>query len=336
MIKKKLLFKLVLLLVSSHCFTQPYGGTIFVDPDIIMASDSSALETVTYIGQANRTIFDRRLNNWTTVNAFLFEVAWNDGLSTEAVVNPEFGTLELAAVEAEKYGWHIGQLPYCLRFDVDEIWINKGVELFGGGNHSILIHTGQTVLYENDDILEETLVHEASHTSLDATHAASAGWLAAQNLDGGFISDYAEEFPDREDIAESFLMWMAVRYRKDKISTVNFNLITQAIPNRLAYFDEISCKLFPFEEENITALNRLDEAADNLILFPNPTTGLVQLELNDESDFQVIVYNSIGNIVQKSHLKTGQEIDLSGCPSGIYVLVFGKNDRLMTRRVLKL
>ncbi|MEZ5042791.1 MAG: T9SS type A sorting domain-containing protein [Saprospiraceae bacterium] len=333
--KKKLLFKLALLLVSFHCLAQPYGGTIFVDSDIIIATDTSALEDVTYIGQANRTIFDRRVNNWITVNAFLFEVAWNDGLSSEAVINPEFGTIELAAAAAEKYGRHIGQLPHCLRIDVDEIWINKGVELFGGGNHSILIHTGQTVLYENEGILEETLVHEASHTSLDAMHAASAGWLAAQNLDGGFISDYAEEFPNREDIAESFLMWLAVRYRKDKISTADFNLITQAIPNRLDYFDEITCNLFPFQRETTTSLNDLDKEENEVVVFPNPTSGFVHLKLKNEDNFQVIVYNSTGGIVQSSHLEANPKIDLSECPNGLYVLAIRKNEALILKRVMK-
>ena len=180
---------IALVLISFKCLSQPYSGTIFVNSDIIISSDSSTLINVTFTGQGIKTIFDRRVNNWITIDAFLFEVLWNDGLSSEAVVNPEFGTVELAEIEAKKYGWHIGQLPYCLRLDVDEIWINRGVELFGGGNNSILIHTGQTELYENEGTLEETLVHEASHTSLDAMHAASAGWLEAQNLDGGFISD---------------------------------------------------------------------------------------------------------------------------------------------------
>ena len=60
--------------------------------------------------------------------------------------------------------------------------------------------------------------------------------LFLNNMDGGFISDYAEDFPNQEDVAESFLLWMAVRYRADQISTQDYNLITDAIPNRLAYF----------------------------------------------------------------------------------------------------
>lgn len=333
--KKKLIFQLALLLISFKCLSQPYGGTIFVDSDIIISSDSSALIDVTYTGQGIKTIFDRRVNNWITVNAFLFEVVWNDGLSSEAVINPEFETAELAGIEAKKYGWHIGQLPYCLRVDVDEIWINKGIELFGGGNNSILIHTGQTVLYENDGILEETLVHEASHTSLDAMHAASVGWLEAQNLDGGYISDYAEDFPDREDIAESFLMWMAVRYREVRISAQDFNLITVAIPNRLNYFDGIVCDLFPFQIENTTSIMELDEEEKYVLAYPNPTTDFVKLKFDDEDIYRAIIYNSLGNIVKDSYLRTNQNIDLSEFPNGVYFLVLHNDGKRINKKIMK-
>lgn len=331
----KLLLNLALLITSLNCLSQPYSGTIFVDSDIIISSDSSAYVNSNYTGQGFKTIFDRRVNNWITVNAYLFEIVWNDGLSSEAVINPEFGTVELAEAEAEKYGWHIGQLPHCLRVDVDEIWINKGVEAFGGGNNSILIHTGQTVLYENDGILEETLVHEACHTSLDAMHAASDGWLEAQNLDGGFISDYAEDFPDREDIAESFLMWMAVRYREDRISSQDFNLITNAIPNRLNYFDEIVCDLFPFKIENITSVNEFDDEEKNVVVYPNPTTDFVKLKLNDEDIYRTTIYNSLGDVVLSSDLRTNQNIDLSKVPNGVYFLVIYKDGKQLKKKIMK-
>ena len=61
---------------------------------------------------------------------------------------------------------------------METVWIHRGVEPFGGGNFNILIHTGQAAEYVAAGILEETLVHEAVHSSLDGTHAAAAGWLA--------------------------------------------------------------------------------------------------------------------------------------------------------------
>ena len=105
----------------------PFGGTIFIDPDIIVSSDPTTFQSVKYIGQELRTMFDRRINDWISVNAYLFNAIFDDGISFEIQVNPEFGSADAALVEA-------------------------------------------------------------------------------QTADSGFISTYARDFPDREDIAEIF--WM--------------------------------------------------------------------------------------------------------------------------------
>lgn len=224
----------------------PYSGTIFIEPKIVTSDDPSVFESCTYKGQATRdNIFDRRTNRFETIkNAFVYEIVWSDGLTTEAVINPEFETKEAAEAEACKYGFIVGQLPYVLRTDVDQIWIHKGNCDFGGGNRSLLIHTGRTVEYERDGILEETLIHEATHTSLDSYHYGQE-WSKARAGDGKFISTYAKDNPDSEDISESFLLWLAVRYFKDRILIQNYNTIVTTIPNRLVYFDKQNFNLAP-------------------------------------------------------------------------------------------
>lgn len=234
----------------------PYSGTIFIEKDIITASDSSTFVSSTYIGQGTRRVFDRRISGMDTINAYLFKIVWSDGLTTEAVVNPEFGSDE-AAIEASKYGKIVGQIPKCLRIDVKGIWIHKGIKPFGGGNRSILIHTGQTALYEKQGILEETLVHEASHTSLDAIHASAESWVAAQKSDSAFISTYARDNPRREDIAESFLLWMAVRQCTNRISEKTYNTVMSTMPNRIKYFDTHIFDIEPFCVKRVTAIEKV-------------------------------------------------------------------------------
>ena len=111
----------------------------------------------------------------------------------------------------------------------------------------MLIHVGQADLYLQDGILEETFVHEAAHTSLDAAHASAPVWLAAQSADPTFISTYARDFPRREDIAESFLPYLAIRYRPERISLSLANTIMQTMPNRIAYFDNQLFDMHPIE-----------------------------------------------------------------------------------------
>ena len=244
-----LMFCLLLLVTPGAEAAPPFSGTIFLDPDIITATDPTTFTNLTSTGQGMRTMFDRRVNAFITVNAFLFTARFNDGLTTEVQVNPEFTNSTLAGIDANKYAIAIGRLPTVLRSQVQTVWIHKGVQPFGGGNNNLLIHTGQSAQYEADGILEETFVHEAAHTSLDAAHSAAAGWLAAQAADPEFISTYARDNPTREDIAESFLPWLAVRHRPHRISTTLSNTIVASIPNRLAYFNNQNFSLYPVVQE---------------------------------------------------------------------------------------
>jgi hypothetical protein len=222
----------------------PFYGTIFLNPDIITDSDPSTFVDLSYLGQDTRRMYDRR-SGWITVSPFLFNTNYDDGLSIEIQVNPEFQDLDTAKMLALKYAELIGKIPAALRRDVETTWIHKGINLFSGFNNSLLIHTGQSILYENDGILEETLAHEASHTSLDPEHSNSLGWRSAQGSDINFISTHARDFPKREDIAETINWWIAVRCKSDRISKLTYEKIILGIPNRLKYLDEQNYDTYP-------------------------------------------------------------------------------------------
>lgn len=223
----------------------PFSGTIFLDPDIIVDSDPTTFQSVVAAGLGNRWMFDRRVNNWVHLNAFLFKASYSDGLGIEIQVNSEFGDQASAWAEASKYAPIIGRLPTCLRVSVQTVWIHKGTQPFGGGNNNLLIHTGQADQYEESGILEETLVHEATHTSLDAVHVSAPRWIAAQIADGEFISTYARDYPDREDLAETFLLYLAFWHRSERISLSLSNTISQTIPNRIAYLHGLNLDMNP-------------------------------------------------------------------------------------------
>ena len=228
----------------------PLGGTIFIDPNIVTPQDPSSFKSISYKGTGYREMYDRR-SSWVNLQPFLFEAKFEDGSIIEMQVNPEFKDKSLAEVEAKKYAFLIGQLPAVLRKDIQTSWIHKGANSLGGGNNNILIHTGQTKQYEKEGILEETLIHEASHTSLDSYHAKNYAWQEAQRKDNHFISGYAEENPTREDIAESFLTYIAANYRSDRISPELKSTILKTIPNRIKYFDNQNFDLSLYSGENI-------------------------------------------------------------------------------------
>lgn len=224
----------------------PLGPTIFIDPDIITSDDPTSLVSVTPGGTGERLMFDRRDDDFVTYEAHLFDAAYDDGMAIEIQVNPEFDAGEAEAA-AELYAAAIGRLPAFLRAGVETVWIHLGDEDFGGGNDNILIHTGRADVYDADGILEEALVHEAAHTSLDAAHATASGWTAAQEADGNYISQYAKDNPAREDIAESLVPFIAVQYRSDRITDFLQAVIRQAIPARIDYLNAQGFELNPLD-----------------------------------------------------------------------------------------
>ena len=218
----------------------PFSGTIYMDPDIITEKDPTTFtELIDAVpNQAVRSMFDRRTNSFNNVNAYLFNAKYSDSLNIEVQVNPEF-ELNKARKYALQYAIVIGRLPKALRLYVETVWIHDGVYPFGGGNNNLLIHVGQGEEYIKQNILEETFVHEASHTSLDPQFSTDINWITAKKNDPTFISTYAQDNPDREDIAESFLPYLAVTYRLDRITTTLANTISSSIPNRIQYFDNL-------------------------------------------------------------------------------------------------
>ncbi|MFY0592952.1 hypothetical protein [Roseivirga sp.] len=221
-------------------------GTIFLSSTIMTQEDASTLMTVTANGIGTRTMYDRRTASFNQEEARLFNATYSDGFTIEIQVNPEFTATE-ALQEAEKYGREVGRLPKVLKRDAETMWIHKGEELFGGGNNNFLIHTGTTAtVYEPRGILLETLVHEGSHTSLDAYIKDDPDWQYAQTADGTFISEYARDNPDREDIAETFLLYIAYKYRPETLTETLRTFIKEAVSYRMDYFDKQNFELAPF------------------------------------------------------------------------------------------
>ena len=232
-------------------------GAVWFTNRLIEGSDPTAFSSVTFVGRGSRRMFDRRVaGGWVRhERVWLLDLRLGGrrerpgrfGLCLggrrerparriEVQVNPEFTRAE-ALAEADKYGAALGRLPAFLLAGVDSLWIHRGVESFGGGNRNILIHTGMGERFAADGVLEEALVHEATHASLDEAHRGSEGWAAAQRADPGAISAYARDFPGREDLAETMGVYLAVTHRADRLEQGAAERVRELIPHRLAYLD---------------------------------------------------------------------------------------------------
>lgn len=231
----------------------PFEGTAFIDPDILTSASPSSFVSLSYAGMGVRTMFDRRTNAFASYNVFLFNATYADRAGTvEFQVNAEFGNHAVAHMEALLYAVIVGQTPRVLRERLLTVWMHRGDEAFGGGNDNLLIHVGNgdglgiyADYYLAHGVMEEIVLHELSHTSLDPNHAAAPGWLAAQQADPEFLSTYARDNPTREDIAETFGPWLAVRCNRSALTPTMAATIEAAVPNRLAYFDARGFNLNP-------------------------------------------------------------------------------------------
>ena len=219
------------------------AGTTRASSNVITSSDSSTC-TISEEEDPRGTVAMNEAGSGAGgqfVNAWLFNVSCDGGTNEFKIrVHPDFATQQDAKTAAEKYGKDIGRLPKVLRSGIGTgqrtVMIHKGNHhWFATDFKGIRIYTG----YRTQEEHEEIMFHEATHMSLDAQVEPDTKWLAAQKADGAFISNYAKTYPDREDVAESFLAYFSARYVPTRIDSDWKEDILQTIPNRIAYFDAL-------------------------------------------------------------------------------------------------
>ncbi|SEO62100.1 hypothetical protein SAMN05216388_101599 [Halorientalis persicus] len=233
--------------------TPPFPSTTRLAPDLIISQDPTDFEELSRDGRGKRTVFDRRKGKWTTIDAYLFTARYEDsddviptGFTNriEFQANPEFG-YRGSWQEAFNYAREIGRLPRALQTGLDTVVLHRGDKSFGGKDGNILIHTDKAEKLDESGYLQETLLHEGTHASLDGEHTTSSGWKSAQKSDPTFITSYAERNPAREDLAASFVAWIAVRHLDGRVPREDIETIKETIPNRLRYLDRQNFSMAP-------------------------------------------------------------------------------------------
>lgn len=96
-----------------------------------------------------------------------------------------------------------------------------------------------------DHDLDETVFHETAHVALDPFIANDPEWQANQRADQGFITEYAADKPDTEDVAESALFAWTMTHHPGRLPTEIEAAARQIMPNRLAYLGNILTAYLP-------------------------------------------------------------------------------------------
>tara|TARA_B100001250_G_C19781620_1_gene782124 strand:+ start:643 stop:1503 length:861 start_codon:yes stop_codon:yes gene_type:complete len=215
--------------------------------EVINKTDKTTYDDLVFIKKETRSTADGRYGNGRfDATFFIFKAKYKIGNDIEILVNSEFETHEKVAEVALRFSKMAGQLPVFLKKKIKWIiihgpWVDKSkctCRWYAFRDAGIYIHTEMVEKKEQ----EETLIHEAGHVSIDSRFYGSHNhhiWENAQKLDNNYISHYAKEFPDREDIAESILAWVSVRCKESRISKLIKKDIIKTIPNRLKILDNL-------------------------------------------------------------------------------------------------
>ena len=219
----------------------PYRRSVLITNNILNSSDNSTFTSIESIPDNPRYMYDFRNNgSWIRITPFLFKAKFSDDSEIEVQVNNEFENKTNAEKVALVYLEEIGRLPKLFRKNLERVWIHKGYENFAGGNNNFLIYHDTGLIHKEYGLLEEIFLHEGVHTSLDSDHGSSNGWINAQKADNGnFISDYAKQYPKREDLAETVPLCFALKYKRERLSDHTIKKIEKTIPNRIEYCNSV-------------------------------------------------------------------------------------------------
>ena len=230
----------------------PFAGTLWELPDLISSSDYTVYSTSIYEGIETRLFYDNAILDFINYPAHIFKINFGDGLSVDFEIYSEFSEQEAISIE-QKYAPIVGQLGKELRKDIKSIEFLKGDGVASAQRSNDLSYANITFHIDwlnntvetrpDGDKTEELLIHESTHLSIDPYVYNQQGWIDAVNLDNNYISTYAKENPDTEDVAENFQAYIAVKYFPERISNSLRDTILSVCLNRFKYFDSLNFDL---------------------------------------------------------------------------------------------
>lgn len=230
--------------------TALFHGTVWDLPMLFGEDDPNTFESLIYMGQGLRMTYDHRdtPEGWKNRSNYLFNATYSNGYTIEFQMSTEFEDFDELSELALAYAYDLGRLPKIMFKQLKTYSVFNAPFVAGGGSNNIVVgHNFNDPITQNIALTELNL-HEAAHVSLDWVFGGliqEARWLKAAADDNYYISSYAENFPLREDIAETISVYLLFRYRPDRTNPDLIEMFRRLIPNRIAYFDEFD---FSFPE----------------------------------------------------------------------------------------
>ncbi|MCJ8322437.1 MAG: hypothetical protein HRU29_11095 [Rhizobiales bacterium] len=209
--------------------------------EFITTKDESSFSCITYTGVIRAEMPDKRKDELFANGVFSYISKFNDGTTVILWVHPDVGTKGAAEPYVNQVAQAIGKLPTIMRRGLDYVVILVGDEgaYAEDEGHFFVLYTDNINTRIKGHDLEETVFHESVHATLDYKYAKSQSWIKAQKADHNFITKYAAQKPQKEDMAESALFaWTILIHPKRLPDKVEKRAI-EIMPNRIKFFEKI-------------------------------------------------------------------------------------------------
>ncbi len=217
------------------------NSIVSTDIDFITASDDDAFLNIAYLGQADKEMPDSRNDILFDTGTYVFQLDFSIGNSVEIWAHSTFGSENAARQYANKLTERLGKLPEFMRSELSHVVLHKGdAGAFAESEANFFVVYSENIdkrIANND--FEETVFHETVHATLDADFLESEQWLQSQQNDGIFITVYAKENANKEDMAESALFAYTMIKHPGRLSSDIEMWVKTNIPNRYAFFKTI-------------------------------------------------------------------------------------------------
>ncbi|MEM1378270.1 MAG: hypothetical protein AAGG69_12870 [Pseudomonadota bacterium] len=232
---KRILLSLFVVFAPNSLFAQPlYPNSVASnDLDFILPNDPGACWSISE-GDGGRTeMYDPRRDALFVDDARHFDVTFPDQ-QIRINVHPGVSDPKKRATEAAE---SVSRLPTQMREALNYVNILDGDgaawEEGAGGFFTLYDDLMERRLSEHD--LDETVFHESAHVALDRLLARDPDWRANRAADGTFITQYATDNPEKEDIAESALFAWTMQHHPGRLPADVEAAVRAVIPNRLEY-----------------------------------------------------------------------------------------------------
>lgn len=241
--KKLCMFLAAICMSAAPALSQPIfpNSVVSNDLEFIMTRDASAFTCIRYQGKARQEMPDKRGGDLFANGVHTFEARYADGTAVGVWVHPRVGSESKAGTYAERVAQAVGKLPTVMRSVLHHVVIHEGDETAFGeseGHFFVLYSRNIDTRLRNHD-LEETVFHESVHATLDSTYLSDPAWQRAQRRDGGFVTEYAQNNPGKEDMAESALFAWAMLQHPGRLPSNVERQARQIMPNRLGFFKDV-------------------------------------------------------------------------------------------------